>query len=467
VIFWAASASMATRLQRALIVAGAAGLALLLLHRPAEAVPSFAQQTGQPCSACHVGAFGPQLTPLGRAFKIGGYTQTGGQDLAAHIPLAAFVLGSFNATDKSQPTPPANDFGRNNNFALDQVSVFLAGRATDYLGGFVQGTYSGVTKAFKLDNTDVRLTTPIDLNDTELRIGTSVNNGPLVQDAFNSTFAWIFPYASSALAPVPTAEPLLAGGLIGNSIGLTAYAWYDRSLYFEAGGYSTYGPTLLSLTGTTYGPGATNTISPYLRAAYEWNWNGQDAYVGTVFLSSNINPAIAERSATAAFGRNYFRDLAVDGGYQFLGNGTNVASLYGIYVHEFADLTGSFNMGASSTKSSPLNQVRANVSYFYDRTYGLTLGWQNTWGQANPLLYAPAPVTGSANGKPNSNAFVIEADWIPFGKADSWGRPWANLKLAAQYTIYTRFNGGNQNYDGFGRNASDNNTIYLYAWLAF
>ncbi|MDE1979718.1 MAG: cytochrome c1 protein, partial [Betaproteobacteria bacterium] len=29
----------------------------------AQAVPAFARQTGQDCIACHVGGFGPQLTP--------------------------------------------------------------------------------------------------------------------------------------------------------------------------------------------------------------------------------------------------------------------------------------------------------------------------------------------------------------------------------------------------------------------
>jgi hypothetical protein len=54
-------------------VAGAVLLvAMLLLGREAGAVPPFATQTGQPCTACHIGGFGPQLTPLGRAFKIGG-----------------------------------------------------------------------------------------------------------------------------------------------------------------------------------------------------------------------------------------------------------------------------------------------------------------------------------------------------------------------------------------------------------
>jgi hypothetical protein len=38
----------------------------------ALALPSFAVQTGQPCAACHVGAFGPQLKPYGRDFKLHG-----------------------------------------------------------------------------------------------------------------------------------------------------------------------------------------------------------------------------------------------------------------------------------------------------------------------------------------------------------------------------------------------------------
>ena len=43
--------------------------------------------------------------------------------------------------------------------------------------------------------------------------------------------------------------------------------------------------------------------------------------------------------------------------------------------------------------------------------------------------------------------------------------PWANLKLGIQYTAYTQFNGGNKNYDGFGRSASNNNTLYVFAWM--
>ena len=40
-------------------------LGLLAAAPVAHAVPSFARQTGADCAACHVGAFGPQLTPYG------------------------------------------------------------------------------------------------------------------------------------------------------------------------------------------------------------------------------------------------------------------------------------------------------------------------------------------------------------------------------------------------------------------
>ena len=157
-------------------------IALFLFGGRAQAVPSFAAQTGEPCVACHIGAFGPQLTPLGRAFKIGGYTQTGGEGIAAHVPLAGMVLSSFTNTNASQPEPPNPEFARTTISAADQINAFLAGRINDNLGAFVQGTYSGTNRAFKLDNTDVRLTVPFDLKDSELRLGTSLNNGPTVQD---------------------------------------------------------------------------------------------------------------------------------------------------------------------------------------------------------------------------------------------------------------------------------------------
>ena len=44
---------------------------------PADALPSFARQTGQPCGTCHTDY--PGLTPYGRLFKLNGYTTGGGR----------------------------------------------------------------------------------------------------------------------------------------------------------------------------------------------------------------------------------------------------------------------------------------------------------------------------------------------------------------------------------------------------
>src|SRR5689334_21190564 len=75
------------------VLAGAAtGLtALLFTAAPARAVPSFALQTGLECAACHVVAFGPQLTPYGREFKLEGYVESARSGF--HLPLAGMAIG--------------------------------------------------------------------------------------------------------------------------------------------------------------------------------------------------------------------------------------------------------------------------------------------------------------------------------------------------------------------------------------
>jgi hypothetical protein len=51
---------------------------------PAQALPSFARQTGQPCGTCHTDF--PALTPFGRRFKLLGYTTGGGKFRTTPFP---------------------------------------------------------------------------------------------------------------------------------------------------------------------------------------------------------------------------------------------------------------------------------------------------------------------------------------------------------------------------------------------
>ncbi|HEX8873478.1 MAG TPA: cytochrome C, partial [Nitrosospira sp.] len=169
-----------------------------------NALPSFARQTAMPCSACHVQAFGPGLTPTGRNFKLYGYTDVS-EDRTGFIPIAGMIRGSFTHTNSGQPGGAADRFGPNNNATIDEASIFYAGRITSKIGAFVQGTYDGVSNTGALDNTDIRLADYVDLAGSPLVYGVSVNNNPTVQDLWNTTPAWSFPWSSSPLAPTPAA----------------------------------------------------------------------------------------------------------------------------------------------------------------------------------------------------------------------------------------------------------------------
>jgi hypothetical protein len=157
-------------------------IALLVLTGQAKAVPDLAAQTGQPCTMCHIGGYGPQLTPFGRAFKIGGYTQRGGDGWASKVPLSMMVQGSFTNTQASLPSDQIpHHYASNNNFSIDQISGFLAGGIGEHVGGFLQFTYSPVDNTSALDNTDLRpFTTEFDVGQHSVRFGLTVNNNPTV-----------------------------------------------------------------------------------------------------------------------------------------------------------------------------------------------------------------------------------------------------------------------------------------------
>ena len=80
-------------------------------------------------------------------------------------------------------------------------------------------------------------------------------------------------------------------------------------------------------------------------------------------------------------------------------------------------------------------------------------------------MYAPGSLSGSNSGSPDSGGYRLQAEYVPFGKLNSPARPWLNLRLGLQYTGYTKFNGGSTDYNGDGRNASDNNTLFAFFWV--
>ena len=135
------------------------------------------------------------------------------------------------------------------------------------------------------------------------------------------------------------------------------------------------------------------------------------------------------------------------------------AAASGVWIHENAERDADVLNGTASRLDSVLQTARVTASYLYERTIGASFQYFSIWGDSDPVLFAPAAVTGSGNGSPNSNGEVLEVDYLP----------WLNTKLSVQYIMYNRFNGGKGNYDGTGngRSASDNDTLFVNFWFAF
>jgi hypothetical protein len=432
-------------------------LAAMTFARHASALPSFAQQTGQPCSTCHVGAFGPQLTPFGRQFKLGGYTLAAPD--TSSIPLAAMLVTSYTQTSKDQPDKAGPHDGRNDNFSLQEASLFLAGRMTDHIGVFAQTTYSDIDGLLTLDNVDARYAYQTKIGDRPAILGISVNNNPTISDVWNTLSGWRFPYMASELVPEVAAAPLIEGGLEHSVIGISGYAFYNNNWYAELGGYASLSHSFLSKINAD-DPGNISGIAPYWRIAYSQDSKEHSWSVGAFGFNANVHP---DRVAGPS---DKYDDTGVDGSLQLFGMGPHVVTVNAAYVHEHQNRDATFAAGGSQNRTGSLDSAFLNASYYYDNHYGVTLGLFDTSGSADPGLFTPEPGAGSRTGKPNSTGTIIQADWTPFGAADSWYAPWANLRLGLQYAMYSKFNGASNNYDGFGRNASDNNTLFLFAWLA-
>jgi hypothetical protein len=439
--------------------------AALVSNRPAAAVPAFAEQTGQNCRSCHVGGFGPQLTPFGREFKLGGYTL---RTKDFNVPLSAVAVASYVATKKAQEEPPTEDSQRNNNVAFDQGSIFLAGGVGSHLGGFAQVTYDGAAKAWAWDNLDLRAVGTGKISGKDLVYGLSVNNNPSVQDAWNTLPGWGFPYTDSGLAPGPATAPLISGGLGQAVLGVTAYGWLDSKFYLEGGGYSTPSVgTLRWLGADPFAPGAINGIAPYGRAAFQTDVGGGTFEAGAFALKAALYPG---RDRSSGYTDRY-TDVGVDASW-IKPLKSDTLTFNGRYTHEKQSLDATCALGMADGSIDPgplsecaddtLNEVRADASYYWHNAIGATVSAFDLTGSANPIIYA-----NNRTFRPNSSGLQFQLDATPFGGANSpLGRRF-NMRVGVQYTVYATFDGAHSNFDGTGRNASDNNTLRVFTWVAF
>ena len=447
-----------------LVAVGIGVYAVLFLSVPtASALPSFARQTGYTCNRCHINP--PELTDEGRKFKLNGYTlragQTGlppistppdrqksGLDLLAYLPLSAWVEISNTGLNKPQPST------QNWNFSLPQdVSLFLSGAFSTHSGGFVQATYDAQSDHFTWDNTDIRYARSRLVHGKPWVYGLTFNNNPTVEDIWHSTPAWGYPWIGAVGVPTPTASAVVDGTLATDVAGLGGYTMWNDHLYGAAAVYRSahLGQTLPN-AGTNFQFNIQGA-APYWRAAWEQSFGNNYLEVGAYGMHVASTPFAVEGL------RDTYTDIAMDWQYEHIlpQLANDIISFHGTYIHESSNLNATFNSGGASFVPHHLNTFRTDVVYHAGFRLAPAVGYFVTSGTGDPLLYAPASVGGSQTGSPRSNGVIANVTYWPV----------MNIRLAVQYTRYLTFNGSATNYDGSGRNARDNNSVYLLVGFVF
>ena len=435
-------------------------VSLLILIPEAFGVPSYSRQTGLPCASCHYAP--PELNAFGRQFKLEGYTFTTKAQvtddkkdhnavlqLLEAFPFSAVFDTSLTATKSPQPGT------QNGNFQFPQdVSLFLAGAWTKNIGSFVQVTYDSQGDHFSWDNTDVRYANhDRTLFGKPLTYGITLNNNPSVEDLWNTTPAWGYPYVGSNVAPGPSAGAIINGALAQDVAGVGGYTMWNQHWYLAGTMYrSEHIGGAQPNSGVGFGYNIRG-VAPYWRAAYQTSSDNNYLEIGTYGMHVKTTP----NAVTGAV--DGYTDWAADFEYdrtlpQFK---NDVISVRGSYIRENSALLATFASGGAAQTGHHLNTAQANVEYHFGTRFSGTAGFFDITGTSDPLLFSQAAVSGSANGSPQSNGYILNASWWPA----------QNVDLAVQYTGYWRFNGAQMNYDGAGRNASSNNTVYLLARFVF
>lgn len=416
---------------------------------PASALPLYARQTGQQCASCHVGF--PELTPFGRAFKLSGYTLGQRQE----IPLSAMAVASVNRVADSG----GGAYPKSGTPVIEGGSLFTGGKLTDHVGAFVQWTYNNLVQSTdgslsghsSIDNVDLRATRQISVGDLQMVAGLTLNNAPMVQDVFNSTPAWAYPYqspkvASEGFGPLSTfieSQPRIAG--------LSAYTFVNDFLYAELGAYRTAdGVFSILRAGTTPNP-LTDRVTlkgynPYWRlAGTKYFASGHSLTIGAFGLDAQQYPDYTQTSGPA----DRFHDLGLDAQYQFLGGGDWAATAHAYRILEHADWRAT--AAAHDSPSTRITSSRLSADLVWRNKLQATVGAWRTRGDAD---FAGL---GTVSGRGDTSGRIFELAYMPV----------QYLRIGLQRTNNSTFAGLSSNYDGLGRNAASNNTTYLYVWAAY
>jgi hypothetical protein len=286
-----------------------------------------------------------------------------------------------------------------------------------------------------MDNAEIRYGNQTSVGQKSLLYGLTLNNNPTVQDGWNSTPAWGFPSGSSESANTPAKSTIIEN--LGMQVaGLGAYSLFNNFLYTELTLYRS-APQGAANPADSSSSMTISGVAPYWRVALQHAWESNYIELGTFGISSKhyISGVSGEM--------DNFTDVGLDLSY------ARTMNIGSFTLH--SSLIKESESRNSTVKNFDFSSYKLDGNLYLKNGLGATVGYFNSSGTEDP------DVVGSNTGKPNSSGMIYQIEYLP----------WYNTKFSIQYLTYSKFDGSSSNYDGMGRTAANNNTLYLLAWFNF
>jgi len=335
----------------------------------ASAVPSFARQTGKPCSGCHT--IWPRLNATGREFKITGYTdvaddypriQQDNLDLTRFGPPLSVSVISFPYSKKTGTNVVDTD---DTTAIPDEVAIFLAGRVSPNLGAFVEPHWTRDTDQMNVELAKFSSATRVGSN----ILGLVVFKGDAAAaDPYNTIRFSAFHTINTPAIFFDTGARGGGGDLFsfantGNQ-GIVANGKFLNLVYAAVGAFRS--------DDSAKSPGS-DPWDVSGRLAVEYPITGESiASIGGFYYDGKQR--YDHTTLVPAPGPAYeskFNRYGVDLQYQ-LESAPHIVDFVATYMGGKDENVWD---GAGSQFDVKFQGAYAEASYFYDRTYGLTVGY--------------------------------------------------------------------------------------------
>lgn len=179
-----------------------------------------------------------------------------------------------------------------------------------------------------------------------------------------------------------------------------------------------------------------------MRLAYTPTINSEIGFFG---FDATYHPGAVDTGADQKY-----RDVGIDGQHQ-LDTGDSVYEFHARHIRETHSGLG----GVNDSLNTNFTNVVAN--WYYQHRWGLGIGLFQISGDVSSIYAGTEGYPSTGTVAPDTSGVVFQADYFP----------WENLRWSLQYVCFSKYHGATDNYDGNGRNTSDNNSLTLNALLGF